>query len=99
MKNNASDLNNRLQSTEDNSLSNWTNKDITELMLGMIVNALEEIRDGRKSKSMQQEAIEWFLSDDYHSPFSFVNCCSVIGLDAQRLRFYMNILTNGDLKL
>jgi hypothetical protein len=77
----------------------WTNNDIIELRLAMIVNALEDIRDGRKSKEMQQEAKNWFMSNDTQSPFSVVNCCLAIGLDIHRLRYLMNLLTNGGLQL
>jgi hypothetical protein len=84
----------------DNSHSiNWTHDDIIELRLGMIVNALQEIRDGRKSKQMRQDARNWLMSNDTQNPFSAVNCCLVIGLDIHRLRQMMNVLTNGGLYL
>lgn len=76
----------------------WTTEDITELQMGMIKSAIEDLRDGRKSKKMQQEAKEWLISDDSTSPFSFNNCCSVLGLDAEKLKMLINRMTQGGLK-
>lgn len=80
-------------------LSEWTDEDITELQHGMIKSAIEDIRDGRKSKKMQQEARKWMLCTDLDYPFSFVNCCSALGFDETVLRNLVNRLTQGGLLL
>jgi hypothetical protein len=77
----------------------WTTDEINELRLGMIVSALDDIRDNRKSKKMQQEAREWLVSNDSISPFSFQNCCYFLGLDSERLRELTDQLTHGGLYL
>jgi hypothetical protein len=75
----------------------WTLDDINELMLGMVVTALTEVKDRRKSLNMRREAKEWLMSDDTCSPFSALNCCQTLGLDLFRLRNLSNTLMNGDL--
>ncbi len=77
----------------------WSAEDINELQMGMIKSAIEDLRDGRKSKKMQLEAKEWLLSNDLTSPFSFINCCSALGLDADNLRILVNKMTQGGLNL
>lgn len=99
MKNAATRLTNQTVSSKHDGVTSetWTNNDILELRLGMIVSALSDIRDDRKSKKMQEEAKAWFMSNDSHSPFSALNCCLAVGLDIHRLRQMMNTLTRGGL--
>lgn len=75
----------------------WTDDDVTELMSGMLKSALEDIADGRKSKTMKDEAIEWLMRDDYSSAFSACNCCKSLGYDIDLLRMEVNKHTNGAL--
>lgn len=37
-----------------------------------------------------QEAEQWFFTDDYQWPFSFVNICSVLGIDPEYIRRGLN---------
>ncbi len=37
-----------------------------------------------------QEAEQWFFTDDYKWPFSFVNICSVLGIDPEYIRRGLN---------
>lgn len=78
-------------------LNEWTSTDVNELQRGMITSAINDVRDGRKSKKMQQEAIEWIVSDCTLSPFSFVNCCSALNFDEIVLRNMLNRLLQGGL--
>lgn len=73
----------------------WTDVDIEELQYGMIKSAINDVRDGRKSKLMQREAKKWLMDDDYDHPLSFCNCCLSLGLDEERLRLMLNRLLNG----
>lgn len=77
--------------------SDWTDDDVTELMSGMLKSALEDIADGRKSKAMKDEAIEWLMRDDYTYAFSACNCCKKLGYDIDILRIEVNKHTNGAL--
>ncbi len=43
-------------------------------------------RDYRIAK----EAEQWFFTDDYQWPFSFVNICSVLGIDSEYIRRGLN---------
>lgn len=43
-------------------------------------------RDYRIAK----EAEQWFFTDDYQWPFSFVNICSVLGIDPEYIRRGLN---------
>jgi hypothetical protein len=47
---------------------------------------LQFIRSGRRAQRLAQEAEEWMLSDETEWPFSFVNICTVLGLDPAYLR-------------
>ena len=78
-------------------LEEWTNDDITELQLGMIRSALEDLRDGRKSKKMQQEAKDWLLCSDKQSPFSFLVCCQTVGLNPYQLLNMVDTMLQGGL--
>ena len=46
----------------------------------------QAVTDGRRAQRLAREAEEWFFTDNYHWPFSFVNICAVLGLDAEYLR-------------
>ena len=39
-----------------------------------------------RARRLAAEAEQWFLADDTRWPFSFVNICTVLGLDAEYLR-------------
>ncbi|WP_318408870.1 hypothetical protein [Photobacterium leiognathi] len=95
-----------MKKTDNNSISNhilrdrtldWTDDDVTDLMEGMLKSALLDIADGRKSKVMKDEAIEWLIRDDYSSAFSACNCCKALGYDIDLLRTEVNKHTNGAL--
>lgn len=75
----------------------WSDDHIEELQMGLITSAINDVRDGRKSKKMQQEAREWILCDDISLPLSYFNCCRSIGLDGELLRELLNYLVKGDL--
>ncbi len=76
----------------------WTDEDIEELQYGMIKSAINDVRDGRKSKLMQREAKKWLWDDDYHHPLSFCNCCLSLGLDVELLRSMLSRLLNERFK-
>ncbi|BBM67874.1 hypothetical protein VA249_45200 (plasmid) [Vibrio alfacsensis] len=79
----------------DSSNPIWTDENIDELLYGMIKSAINDVRDGRKSKLMRQEAAKWLLDDDYIHPLSFCNCCRSLGLDAELLRSMLSRLLQG----
>lgn len=80
---------------DDISNPTWTYQMIEDLQYGMIKSAIDDIRDGRKSKLMRQEATKWLLEDDYFHPLSFCNCCRSLGLDAELLRSMLSRLLQG----
>ena len=61
------------------------------LMLGVLADAMRLHRRtvgyrDRRSRRLCAETLEWFRSDDLSWPFSFLNICHVLGLDADGLR-------------
>ena len=60
------------------------------LMWGMLVDAAESLvlRDDpwRDDEVLTREIRDWVLADDPGWPFSFVNACAAVGIDAERLR-------------
>ncbi|ELA9367553.1 hypothetical protein QUN99_003443 [Vibrio parahaemolyticus] len=78
-------------------LDEWTNDDISELQLGLIRSALDDIQDKRKSKTMQREAKEWLLRNDDESPFAFLVCCQCLGLNPYLLLNMVDTLLEGGL--
>lgn len=40
----------------------------------------------REHQRLAREAMQWLLADDQHWPFSFVNICAVLGLEAGYVR-------------
>jgi hypothetical protein len=41
---------------------------------------------GRRAQRLAREADSWFYSSESHWPFSFLNICSVLGLDPEYIR-------------
>lgn len=64
----------------------WQGSEIVAMQKAMLVQALSEIKDKRKSRKMREEAWEWLFSDEDHS-FSAPQCASTNALDIQKLRF------------
>ena len=61
------------------------------LMRAVLEDALncfqkQSASSGRRAQRLAKEAEEWLFTDDYHWPFSFVNICAVLGLDAEYVR-------------
>jgi hypothetical protein len=44
------------------------------------------VKEGQRTRRLGREAEEWIFADDYRWPFSFVNICAVLGLDAAYIR-------------
>jgi hypothetical protein len=71
----------------------WETDEILILQKKMLLLALEEIRDRRKSLSMRREAWNWLFSDKI-LPFSAPICAQSSGLDIDRLRYLVKELVN-----
>lgn len=61
------------------------------LMWGMLVDAAEALVLGaddpwRDDEVLVREIRDWVLADDPGWPFSFLNACAAVGIDAVRLR-------------
>lgn len=63
----------------------WEDKEIYAIQLAMIHQALNELKDHRRSKKMRQEAWDWLFSNEEH-PFCSRLCASNNGLDIDCLR-------------
>jgi hypothetical protein len=57
-------------------------------MLDDAVSCLQkgQLSRGHHAQRLAADAELWFFTDDYLSPFSFVNVCSLLGLDPVYLR-------------
>ncbi|GAD91266.1 hypothetical protein VHA01S_080_00060 [Vibrio halioticoli NBRC 102217] len=73
----------------------WSTKDIILLQKSMIIQAIEDLKDGRKSEKMQREAKEWICSNDTKNPFSFINCCDGNNLNGCYLRWLIEQTLRG----
>ena len=61
------------------------------LMRAVLEDAIEcfqkqAFKSGRRVQRLAQEAEEWFFTDDQQWPFSFINICNVLGVDADYIR-------------
>ena len=61
------------------------------LMHAVLEDAVNCVREGlratnRRKQRLAREAEEWLLSDDSQWPFSFLNICTVLGLEPQYIR-------------
>ena len=45
---------------------------------------------GFRDYRIAQEAEQWFFTDDYKWPFSFINICSVLGINPEYIRRGLN---------
>jgi hypothetical protein len=63
----------------------WTDEEIEDIGYKMITQALDEVRDRRKSFNMRKEAWDWLMSDA-KAPFSSRNCACANGLNIDELR-------------
>ncbi|MEZ9900179.1 hypothetical protein AB4332_03620 [Vibrio breoganii] len=86
-----------VRSEQTSNTETWSIQHIKQLQKSMIYTALEEMRDGRKSLQMKQEARDWILENNEAYPFSFVNCCECNGLNPYRLRWLLNKTLLGGL--
>ncbi len=59
---------------------------VLEDALNAIGGKVVEVGPVRKKQAIQQEALEWVLSDDRSWPFAFRNVCDVLGFDYEVLR-------------
>ncbi|EKA5635824.1 hypothetical protein OKZ62_001728 [Vibrio navarrensis] len=66
----------------------WTDEEITKMQEGMLIDALKEISDGRKSPKMRKEAIDWIMRESIH-PFSADVCAQISGYNIATLRAYL----------
>ena len=64
----------------------WRDNEVQELQYDMLVLALEEIRDHRKSTKMRQEAWDWLMNDNEGYAFSSHICALANGLDIDAIR-------------
>ena len=46
----------------------------------------QTVSSGRRAQRLAREAEAWLFANDYNWPFSFVNICAVLGLDAEYVR-------------
>ena len=44
------------------------------------------MKKGQRARRVAQEAEEWMLRDDEEWPFSFINICAALELDAEYIR-------------
>lgn len=80
----------------------WSEEDIKELQFALLNTALEELKDGRKSIKMRQEAWDWLMEDETSSvsEFSASYCCSANGISIEKLRsMLISLLNTGVIKL
>ncbi|NOI31995.1 hypothetical protein [Vibrio coralliilyticus] len=66
----------------------WTDEEIILAQEGMLLLALHEIQDGRKSAKMRIEAIEWLMRES-DEPFSADICAKNSGYDIRVLREHL----------
>ncbi|EGR0468615.1 hypothetical protein BC355_17630 [Vibrio cholerae] len=66
----------------------WTDQEIIQIQEFMLFEALNEIRDGRKSEAMRTEAINWLMHES-DEPFSADVCAANCGYDITTLRSYL----------
>jgi hypothetical protein len=67
----------------------WSSEQL--LMAAVLIDARDCVEQGRKypygrHQRLAQEARAWFREEDTWWPFSFVNICAALGLDAEMVR-------------
>lgn len=70
----------------------WEADEILILQQKMLLLALEEIRDRRKSAEMRLEAWNWLFSDNDELPFSARRCALNSGYDIDNIRYLIKRL-------
>lgn len=71
--------------TKTDFIGLWLDEEIEDLQESMLIQAMKEVRDKRKSLQMRTEAFNWFMEDSNH-PFSSNCCASNNGYDIHFLR-------------
>jgi hypothetical protein len=79
--------------TNTEFFADWTAREILRLQRAMIVHAIEEVRDRRRSHAMRIDAWNWLMSDEVHC-FSSVCCAENNNLDIKHLRWLLKRLIN-----
>ena len=73
------------------SLTRRHHKGLAALMYAMLEDAFncfvkQFVDNGLRTRHLAQEAEEWFFSTDEGWPFSFINVCTVLGLNPEYVR-------------
>jgi hypothetical protein len=79
--------------TDTEFSAEWEAIEIVALQRGMLIYAIEEIRDRRRSRAMRIDAWNWLMSNDDHS-FSSILCAKNNGYDINHLRWLIKRLIN-----
>lgn len=69
----------------------WTEPEILQLQRGMLIHAIQEVRDKRRSEYMRKDAWEWLMSDEDH-PFCSARCAENNGYNIKYLRWLIKHL-------
>ncbi len=85
----------------ENEQIDWSTADIQELKYNMLLLALDELKDNRRSKPMKAEAWKWLMIEDQSdNPFSADNCCEALEMNINTIRSFVQDLQNaGVIKL
>lgn len=54
----------RFSNDETEFYDTWTEAEIIQLQKGMLIHAIQEARDRRRSKSMRKDAWKWLMSEE-----------------------------------
>lgn len=64
----------------------WTDSDIIIFVERYLMASLSTLASGYAGKSAKEEIRKWLIAEDMVNPLSFVNCCIMLGYDAEELR-------------
>lgn len=75
------------------SLPEWSDQDVLVLREYLVYHSLGHLNDGRASKIMKDDVLDWIFSEELH-PFSFIICCSALELDFTAVRQGITVCLN-----
>jgi hypothetical protein len=77
-----------LQSTEPliEEIPPWSDKEILHIYDCLLEDSLRNLFDGRSSMETVVEIYNWIMDSNAPNPFSFNNCCKLLGLDPDEIR-------------
>ena len=75
-----------IEAAVEEILPTWTDEEILLIYDCLVEDSIRNLFDGRSSPKTISEIYKWIISANSANPFSFNNCCALMGLDQDEMK-------------